>query len=563
MKFAVPLIVLGAMAFVMPAVAGVPGKAVLQAPVAAQPGPAVSGGAIAGLLAGSSATIGGRQLHHAEQVRRFYGERQGAAAWTQDAGASARAAVLLDVLAVADREGLVPADYHVAAIAERLDATDPASLAEMDVLLTDAAMTYAVHLRSGRVSPRSISPDLAVDPPKTDPLAAARGLVAAPDIHAFLAGFEPPHSGYGGLRQGLADLKNLAASGGGWPAAGPGPVLKPGMDDPSVPALRRRLAATGEYALPELDATVYDAPLEAAVTRFQERMGLSADGVVGAQTRRALNMTLEDRIGQVVANMERLRWLPDHLGERHVMVNIPGFWLTAVDKGETRLSMPVIVGSTVRQTPVFNSKISYLVLNPTWTIPETIARKDILPKVLKDPGWLIGQGIEVFDGWSEDAQVLNPYDVDWHAVGERITRYRLRQAPGPLNSLGRVKFMFPNDFDIYLHDTPQRNKFGRAVRTLSSGCVRVGDPDALTAFLTEGMPGWSEEKHREILDSGTTKTVWLRRPTPVYLLYQTVWREPDGQMVFRPDIYGRDPGLLEALGRSSAAGVRMASAEGP
>jgi murein L,D-transpeptidase YcbB/YkuD len=328
-----------------------------------------------------------------------------------------------------------------------------------------------------------------------------------------------------------------------------------------VPALRRRLAATGEYALPELDGTVYDAPLEAAVRRFQERMGLSPDGVVGAQTRRELNMTLDDRIRQVVANMERLRWLPDHLGDRHVVVNIPGFWLTAVDKGETKLSMPVIVGSTLRQTPVFSNRISYLVLNPTWTVPETIARKDMLPKILKDPGWLIGQGIQVFDGWSEDAAVLNPYDVDWHAVGERITRYRLRQAPGPLNSLGRVKFMFPNDFDIYLHDTPQRNKFDRAVRMMSSGCVRVGDPDALTAFLTEGMSGWSEEKHREILDSGMTKTLWLRHPVPVHLLYQTVWRDADGRMVFRPDIYGRDPQLLAAIERHSTAGVKMASAD--
>jgi L,D-transpeptidase YcbB len=561
MKFAVPFIVLSAVAAVVPAAAEAPQAASLHGPATARHEPASAGLAIPALLADPAATVGERPLHHADQVRRFYAERQGAAAWTRDAGSLAKATVLADILASADREGLIPADYHLAAITARLGSADPDRLAELDVLLTDAAMAYAVHLRSGRVPPRSVSADLAVDPPQVDPLQVARGAVAAADTGAFLAGFAPPHAGYAGLRLGLEELRAFAAQGGGWPEAGPGPVLKPGMEDPSVPALRRRLAATGEYALPELDGTVYDAPLEAAVKRFQERMGLGTDGVVGAQTRRALNMTLDDRIRQVVANMERLRWLPDHLGDRHVSVNIPGFWLAAVDHGETKLSMPVIVGSTVRQTPVFSNRISYLVLNPTWTIPETIARKDVLPKVQKDPGWLIEQGIQVFDGWSQDAQVLNPYDVDWHAVGERITRYRLRQDPGPLNSLGRVKFMFPNEFDIYLHDTPQRSKFGRAVRTMSSGCVRVGDPDALAAFLTEGMKGWSEEKHREILDSGMTKTLWLPRPVPVHLLYQTVWREADGRMVFRPDIYERDPELLAAIERHSTAGVRMASAD--
>lgn len=561
MKFAMPLVLLGVVAAVVPPTAGTVRAASFPVdPAATQHAQAPAGPAIPALLADPAAAIGGRPLHHAAQVRRFYAERRGAAAWTQEAGASGKATVLADILAAADQEGLVPTDYHLAAILARLGSADPGRLAELDILLTDAVMAYAVDLRSGRVVPRSISADLAVDPPKMDALRVGRAAAAAADVRAFLAAFAPPHPDYAGLRQGLADLRALAAAGGGWPEAGPGPVLKPGMEDASVPALRRRLAATGEYALPEGNGTVYDAPLEAAVRRFQERMGLDADGVVGAQTRRALNMTLDDRIRQVVANMERLRWLPDRLGDRYVRVNVPEFRLTAVDRGGTRLSMPVIVGSTMRQTPVFSSRISYLVFNPTWTVPETIARKDILPKVRKDPGWLIEQGIQVFDGWSPDALLLNPYDVDWLAVGERITRYRLRQQPGPLNALGRVKFMFPNDLDIYLHDTPERSKFGRAVRMMSSGCVRVGDPDALTAFLMEGMSGWSEEKHRRILDDGLTKTMRLPLPVPVYLLYQTAWREADGRMAFRADIYGRDEELLTAIVRHSIAGAGMASA---
>ncbi|HEV7369779.1 L,D-transpeptidase family protein [Arenibaculum sp.] len=513
------------------------------------------------LLSAPAPSVDGEMLKRPTELLRFYAERGDLPAWSAEGEMDPRAGSLLDLFVAADREGLDPRDYHAAAIAARLARaqTGPHELAELDLLLTDAVMQYAGHLRAGRIQPRSIDADLALVPPPVDVVAAARHVLSAPDPAAALAGFAPPHTGYAALRQGLAELRAFAARG-GWSLAGPGPVLKPGMIDPSVPPLRRRLAATGDFAGADLASEFYDVELEQAVRGFQERMGLGVDGVVGPRTRSALNISIEERIDQVIANLERWRWLPDQLGDRYVAVNVPGYSLEAIEGGEVRLAMPVIVGSKSRETPVLGGKISHLVLNPTWTIPETIARKDVLPKVIEDPGYLIAQGIRVFDGWSADAPMLDPYAVDWKAVGTRITRYRLRQEPGPLNALGRVKFMFPNEFDVYLHDTPQRGKFSRAVRTLSSGCVRVGDPEALTAFLVEGMNDWPQERRSQVLDGGATTTVWLRRPVPVYLLYRTAWRDDDGRMVFRPDIYDRDPRLIEALGRRNAP-LRVAAGQ--
>ncbi|HSK41042.1 MAG TPA: L,D-transpeptidase family protein [Arenibaculum sp.] len=547
------------------------------------------GTSLAGRLAAPRPDAGGHVLHRPEALRRFYADRHHVPAWDSvrpdtapampappmpapaDSGETfpdgapeavlPPAAALLKVLSAAANEGLDQQDYHLAAIAARLVSAGPGpeERLDLDLLLTDALMNYVGDLRSGRVAPRSIDGDLAIDPPRLDLAAIARDALRAHDLAAFLAGFTPPHPDYDGLRQGLAELRN-AAEEGGWPAAGPGPVLKPGMADASVPALRIRLTATGEFDGTDLVSEVYDAELEAAVRAFQDAMELGTDGIVGARTRAALNVTVEERIGQVAANMERLRWLPDDLGARHVVVNIPDYRLQAVEAGQVRLDMPVIVGSALRRTPVFTSRIDHMVYNPTWTVPTTIARKDILPKLVEDPGWLISQGIRVFDGWSADAQPVDPFTVDWRAVGERITRYKLRQEPGPLNALGRVKFMFPNDFDVYLHDTPQRGKFSRAVRMLSSGCVRVGDPDALAGFLFEGMPDWTPERRRQAIDAGTTRTVRLNRPVPVHLLYQTAWRDAEGRMVFRTDIYDRDRQLLAALGGKWAAHVWVAAA---
>ncbi|WP_207481071.1 L,D-transpeptidase family protein [Arenibaculum pallidiluteum] len=521
---------------------------------------AVADGALAGRLAAPGPlAVEGRALAHGDSVRRFYTERKGQAAWTGPSGLTAQGAAVVAALQDAAAEGLDPADYLPASIKARLVPATAERRVELELLISDALMSYAVHLRSGRLDPAGLDEAFAVAPVALDPVAAAQAIATAPDATAKLAALAPPHLDYAALRKALAVYREAVAAGRGWPAAGPGPILKPGMQDASVPALRRRLASTGEFAGADLDSDIYDEELEAAVKLFQARTGLGDDGVVGVRTRAQLNVSLERRIQQIVVNMERLRWLPDRLGDRHVIVNQPDYSLKAVEGGAVKLQMPVIVGSAVRQTPILASRIGHLVFNPTWTVPETIAREDILPKAIKDPGFFIRENITIREGWGEDAMVVNPYDVDWKRVGKGITRYRLRQEAGPTNPLGTVKFMFPNAFDVYLHDTPQRGKFTRDVRTLSSGCVRVGDPDALTAFLFSGMADWPAERIQQVRDAGQTRTVYLRRPVPVYLTYQTVVPDPESGVQFRPDIYDRDQLMIQALAKRHAGSLKVAA----
>jgi len=328
-----------------------------------------------------------------------------------------------------------------------------------------------------------------------------------------------------------------------------------------VPDVRRRLAATGELA-PDAsapsDPTLYDDALAAAVHRFQEQHGLTADGVIGPHTREVMNVTAKQRVRQIIANMERLRWLPDDLGQRYVTVNVAGFSLKAVDHGIVVAEMPVVVGTSVRRTPVFTSKITSLIFNPSWTVPLKVAREDILQKLIQNPAYLTSQGIRVYAGWSSDAPLVDPADIDWKRLGARIAQYRLRQDPGPLNALGVVKFQIPNKFDVYLHDTPARDKFNRTVRTFSSGCVRVGDPDTLTDFLLRDLPRWDLARRQAVVESRVTETVVLRTRVPIYLLYQTAWGNDDGTATFRDDIYDRDKDLLKALSNHTASSGQVA-----
>ena len=502
------------------------------------------------LAAPGPLVIDGQVLRNLDTLRQTYARRGFVPTWTEAAGGGVRPVAAVPAMRAAFAEsaadGLEPTHYHMTAITARLVAADPAGIAELDLLLTDAVVEYAVDLRGGRLAPRSIDPEMAIVPRPIDPVRLALDAMATPDMSRFLAGFTPPHPEYAALKRALALLRDKARAG-GWPLPGPGPVLKLGMDDPNVPLVRRRLAATGDYAGPRTDQTRYDDALATAVRHFQHRHGLDLDGSVGVATRVALNIPVERRIEQVVANMERWRWLPDDLGDRYVWVNIPAFVLHAVDHGKVVLSMPVIVGQTERHTPMLASRIGQVVFNPTWAVPLSIAKKDILPKLARNPHYLSDQGITVTETVDGVTRTINPGAVDWRRIGDRMTRYRLRQQPGPRNALGRVKFLFPNDFNVYLHDTPGRDKFSKVVRTLSSGCVRLGSPSALADFVFAGRPDWTAGRWQQLMDAGETRSLTPQRPVPVYLFYQTAWLDETGAFQFREDIYDRDQQVLNAL----------------
>jgi murein L,D-transpeptidase YcbB/YkuD len=478
--------------------------------------------------------VGGARLD-SKVLRALYDTRSSAPLWVEQPGVEARIDALLAVLRAARREGLEPEAYRIPQIESRRGSTDPYVRAELDLLLSEAVMHYGVHVRTGARRPRITIPEVVpavIDP---DPVRIALDAAATPadGMAAYMETLPPQTASYRAMRELLARYRALAA-GGGWPMVPEGPKLTAGVSDPSVRVLRERLRVTGDLVdekVPTKQRDLYDPALQAAVRRFQARHGLTPDGTVGPRTRAALNVTASERVEQIVANMERMRWLPAELGERYVRINIPEYRLELAEAGRKTLEMPVIVGKATWQTPVFNSEIRNLVFNPPWNVPPRIASEELLPRSLADEGYFASQAISVHSGG------------------------RLRQAPGPKNPLGRLKFNMPNPYGVYLHDTPNKDKFRLGVRSLSHGCVRVGDAKALAAALLGDMPEWDELRRQRALSTWSTRTVNLRTPVPVYVTYATAWATPDGRAEFREDIYDNDPKLVRELARPR--GVRL------
>lgn len=512
-------------------------------------------------------------LRKADALVRFYAARDFRPVWDGPQG-PLRLRQLLQAIADAEGQGLPPDSYHadlLQAALEAMTAPDasgaepPAALrADRDLAASDAFLALAGHHMGGRVDPRSFDREWTIHAAPDDPVPLLQDADITGDIQGALTGVMPAQPGYRALAAALAALRSRAEAG-PWPVVPAGPSLKPGMLDTRVPVLRQRLAASGDLpsppaapasppAMAAIDgdglpgvAEAYEGELLAAVIRFQRRHGLEPDGVVGPRTLAALNVPLADRILQVELNLERWRWLPADLGRRHVLVNIAGYDYRLIEDGVERLYGRTIVGRSYRSTPVFSDRIEYLVLNPTWTVPRKLAVEDKLPQIRKDPDFLQREGFTVYSGWGEDAEAVPPEYVDWHSLSKDFFPYRLVQAPGAANALGQVKFLFPNKYDIYLHDTPSRYLFERANRAFSSGCIRVEHPLALAEYLLQGEPGWNRERIDRVLSRGGEDWIRLREPVPVHLLHWTAWQDPDGSLQLRDDLYGRDARLARAL----------------
>lgn len=313
------------------------------------------------------------------------------------------------------------------------------------------------------------------------------------------------------------------------------------MHDRRVQSLRQRLWLSGDVdTLDVIDSFEFDEELEHAVRGFQERHGLETDGVVGRDTLAALNVPVEERIQQVLLNMERWRWLPEEMGSRYLMVNMAGFDLQLVENEATVMDMRVIIGRPYRSTPAFVAEMTHLVFNPYWNVPHKLALLDLLPAQQKDPQYLSRKGFRVFSDWSRDAIEVDPDSIDWSQYNENNFVFRLRQEPGAANSLGRIKFMMPNPHAVYLHDTPAQHLFRRAVRTFSSGCIRVEQPVRLATTLLQGKRRWTDGDVMQIIASRENRAVFLSRKIPVYMLYLTAWVDDAGRVHFRDDVYGRD-----------------------
>jgi murein L,D-transpeptidase YcbB/YkuD len=451
------------------------------------------------------------------------------------------------------REGLNPEDYHLSAIeklADKIILSDEAEVvdvARLELLLTDAFLLLSAHLAAGKT-----------DAETTDLQWKASRRVINIDWEQFIDStirnnriienlhkLTPSHRDYSNLKKALEEYRQIEEKGGWDRFITVLPKLEQGMWYPDIALLRKRLAITqGNIADTTDDNNLFDHSLYEQVILFQLRNGLAADGVVGKATIEAMNIPVEDRIATIKANLERWRWLSDDLGERYIKVNIANFELQVIEKDDMVFSTKAIVGRTIRKTPVFSSIMTYLVLNPDWTVPPTILNTDIIPSVISNPDYLAEKNLKIL---RIDGTEVDPSSIDWLQMVTAGFPYRIYQEPGPDNALGRVKFMFPNQYSVYIHDTPDHNLFRRTDRSLSSGCIRVNNSLDLAAWLMKDSPAWTPAQIKNVIDQGKEQTVSLAKPIRVHIVYLTAWANDDGLVYFGKDIYELDQPLLAAL----------------
>ena len=459
---------------------------------------------------------------------------------------------LLAAIKTTAADGLDPSDYHLKQVeliyAELLAGrqVSPAEKAVQDFILTDSLARLGYHKLFGKVNPYTFDPhwNFRRELNDIDPATALQSAIASPSLTDFLNDFFQRGWVYRNLQAALADYHQIAANG-GWPVIAEGPTLKPGGSDRRLPALARRLIISGDLApRTAVDKlTIYDESLQKAVRHFQERHALETDAAVGPATLRALNVPVEKRVEQLEVNIERARWVLDDIEDDFVLVNIAGFRAYLLRDRKVVWETKVQVGKTYYQSPVFRDEIKYLVFNPTWTVPYSIATKEILPKIKRDPNFFASRDFDLKDN---SGKLIDSSSVDWATITARNFRFWLVQRPGPNNALGRVKFMFPNKHAVYLHDTPSKTLFGKAARAFSHGCIRVENPFDFAEQLLGG-DGWNQQKFRQVLDTKKTKTVLLSKPLSVLLLYWTAMAKPDGTVYFFDDVYARDERIVEAL----------------
>jgi L,D-transpeptidase YcbB len=488
----------------------------------------------------------------------FYRGRGLRPAWITDDLELTDAASLLLALRRVEEDGLEPESYHLAALQALMSevtrekqkggsAVPAETLADLEMLLTDSFLLCGSHLVHGQVNPETIQSEWFIKGRVEDLVAVLEKGLRTKDVGAALDSLKPTHSVYLNLKAALKRIR-AEVDNGGWPGIVPGPKLKVGESGKRVAALRAWLKASGDLSPSEdTGADLFDAALEQAVKKFQWRHGLDIDGVVGSETTAALNVSSEYRLRQVRANLERWRWITSDLGDPYILVNIADFSIHVIAAESEVMSMAAVVGRPYRRTPDFSGRMTYLEVNPYWNIPPRLAREDILPKVKGNPGYLESQNIRVFRDWSAGAPEIDPDSVDWSRLKPESLAYKFQQIAGPQNALGQIKFVFPNKFDVYLHDTPAKELFKKAVRDFSSGCIRIERPIELADYLLKDSPEWDESKLREAIQSGARQIIPLKHPVNVHVLYWTAWMDEAGEIHFRRDIYGRDAKLYAAL----------------
>ncbi len=455
-----------------------------------------------------------------------------------------RTGQLIQRMSNATLDGLNPDAYPIDSLVQLgsdAGSGDAYAMAKAELYYSAFFVAYAADLKIGRVAPQKVDPNLFRSRKTIDALRVLTDMSKQKEPGKFLTAFEPKNTHYQTLKKMLRVYTKVLSEGIAWPRVADGAPIKPGSTDSRVANVREILAITGDYSGPDNGSTKYDPTLVAAMVNFQQRHGLESKGLIGKQSFLALNVSPSDRQRQIILNMERWRWMPDSLGADHFLVNIAGFELQRIDANQIVERMNVVVGAVATQTPEFTANMSYVELNPTWTVPYSIATKEMLPKIRANP-YAYADDFDLF----ASGKLADWGSVNWNAANPGSFPYVFRQRPGPKNALGKVKFMLPNKHNIYLHDTPAKDKFANSTRAFSHGCIRLSRPGDLAYQLLEDKKGMTASDIDGIWASGETTQVQLPRPIPVHLVYATAFATEKG-IEFRADVYGRDRKLYEAL----------------
>ena len=491
--------------------------------------------------------INGKELYSQIELPRFYANREFEPAWTNKKNKTD----LIESIESAYDEGLDPKDYHLEQLKAYMEKSKKSKLnqterADMDLLMTDALILYASHLLEGKLEQSDLRKkwDVERNEGPSNPDSLLTVTLHNKNIKGTLDDFKPNHYMYNLMKFHLKKLR-AEAENGGWPEVSEGETLKPGDSDERIIEIRQFLIAVGDLEeKPVDDEELFDEQLEEAVKKFQLRHKLTNDGVIGKGTIEQMKVPIEDRIDMIIINLERTRWIFQQPDSDFLLVNIAGFHVKRISDRQEVFDSRVIVGKYHKETPVFKGVMKYIVMNPTWTLPYSIATHETLPRLKKDPGYLAAKHMEVMD---RNGKILNSSTIDWSQYSAGNFPFIIRQKAGPWNALGEVKFIFPNKYSVYLHDTPSRGLFNRQDRAFSHGCIRTEDKWGLLMSLMDDPEVWNMDKINEILKSGKTTTINLPKPINIYLIYLTTAVDQENNLMFMKDIYKRDKAVLKAM----------------
>ncbi len=483
-------------------------------------------------------------LHLQDSVTAFYENRSYFPAWSS----SGLREDLLEALEAAEDDGLAFEEYHGKRIKEDLSNLKDLSEEErsrLDVIMTDAYFKFAKHLYSGKTNPKDLHGIWDVPSQKISHLAILEDALEEEDLSAAMDKIRPNHQIYNELKKSLKEYRELSADFEGFEPIPEGETVEPEEEDPRIPQIQGRLKFFGYLKNTDTTGNKYTEEIAEALKTFQAENGIEDDGIIGNNTITFLNKGYDERRDQILVNLERWRWYPRDLGDHFILVNIANYRLQVVKDGDTVRTHKTMVGTEARKTPVFSREVKHLVFNPDWTIPPTIQNKDVIPGMQRNSNYLASKNIKVYD---ESGNELKPSRINWK--GDQAKGLTYRQDPGATNPLGRVKIMYPNEYLIYLHDTPSQALFERNSRAESSGCVRVEDAIGLAKYLLQDQDEYSSDKIDEIIEGGEKTHVEMKQKVNVHHFYWTAWRE-NGRTKFTEDIYNYDEKLLKALKKAS------------